>query len=166
MPPFLLDANFFITAHRTSYPLDVFPSFWEKVKELALAGQIGSIDKVKKEIYENEDALKNWCEENLPDDFFQDSSPALPAEYSQVVNWAYSNLNNPSSQPALDVFLHADEADAFLVAFAKKYKLAVVTNEVSAPDSKRNVKLPDACQAFGVRSLTPVQLFRELGKTI
>lgn len=60
----------------------------------------------------------------------------------------------------------AEEADAFLVAFAKKYPLTVVTNEVSAPDSKGNVKLPDACQAFGVRSILPVQLFRELGVTI
>ncbi|MEK7256580.1 MAG: DUF4411 family protein, partial [Bacteroidota bacterium] len=127
----MLDTNFFITAHRVSYPLDVFPSFWVKVKELAAAGQIGSIDKVKKEIYENEDALKTWCEQNLLDDFFQDSAPALPLEYSQVVHWAFSKLNNPYSQPALDVFMHADEADAFLVAFAKKHALVIVTYELS-----------------------------------
>ena len=166
MPPFLLDANFFITAHRTSYPLDVFPSFWEKVKQLAETKQVASIDKVRMEIYDNEDALKNWCVDNLPDDFFQDSSPALLLEYPQVVNWAYTKLDNPYSQAALDIFMDADEADAFLVAFAKKHTLAVVTNEVSAPDSKRNVKLPDACQAFDVRSISPVQLFRELGVTI
>lgn len=70
MPPFLLDANFFIEAHRKSYPMDVFPSFWEKVAAMATAGQIGSLDKVKKEIFEHEDALKIWCGQNLPNDFF------------------------------------------------------------------------------------------------
>lgn len=165
MPPFLLDANFFIEAHRKSYPMDVFPTFWEKVKAMAVAGQIGSIDKVKSELYKNEDALKTWCEQNLPDDFFQDSAPAL-VEYAQVVNWAYSKLTQPYTQSALDIFMDADEADAFLVAFAKKHQLALVTNEISAPESRRNVKLPDACQPFGVRTLLPVQLFRELGASI
>lgn len=166
MPPFLLDANFFITAHRTTYPLDVFPSFWGKVKELAVSGMIGSIDKVKKELFKNEDALKSWCEQNLPDEFFKDSSPAIPLEYSQIVSWAFSKLNNPYTQSALDIFMHGEEADAFLVAFARRQMLTIVTNEISAPESKRNIKLPDACQAFGVRWLPPVQLFRELRETI
>lgn len=87
-------------------------------------------------------------------------------EYVRIVNWAYSKLNNPYSQSALDVFMHADEADAFLAAFAKKHALAVVTNEVSAPASKSNVKLPDACDAQTVRWLPPVQMFRELGVII
>lgn len=87
-------------------------------------------------------------------------------EYGQIARWAYSKLNNPYSQSALDVFMHADEADAFLAAFAKKHALTVVTNEVSAPASKSNVKLPDACDAQTVRWLPPVQMFRELGVTI
>ncbi len=132
---------------------------------MAVARQICSIDKVKNELFRNEDALKTWCEENLPGDFFKESENSL-SEYAQVVNWAYAKLDNPYSQSALDIFMDAEEADAFLVAFAKKNTLQVVTNETSAPDSKRNVKLPDACQAFNVRSLLPVQLFRELGTTI
>lgn len=165
MPPYLLDSNFFIEAHRKSYPLDVFPGFWKKVAEMAELGQIGSIDKVKNEIYRHEDALKNWCEENLIKDFFQDSATAI-FEYSQVVHWAYSKLNNPYHQSALDIFMQADEADAFLVAFAKKHGQTIITSEVSAPESKRNIKIPDVCQPFGVRFLPPVQLFRELGMTI
>lgn len=165
MPPFLLDATFFITAHRTTYPLDVFSSFWGKIKVMAGAGQICSIDKVKNELFKNEDALKTWCEQNLPEDFFKFSDTSF-TEYAQIVNWAYSKLDNPYTQSALDIFMDAEEADAFLVAFAKKHSLVIVTNEVSAPDSKRNVKLPDVCQAFGVCSILPVQLFREWGVTI
>ena len=29
------------------------------------------------QLYRNEDDLKNWCEQNLPNDFFQDSAAAI-----------------------------------------------------------------------------------------
>ncbi|MET3114076.1 hypothetical protein AAKU52_001809 [Pedobacter sp. CG_S7] len=51
--PFVLDSNFFIQAHRMHYPMDVVPSFWLKIKELAKNGIIVSIDKVKDEIHLN-----------------------------------------------------------------------------------------------------------------
>lgn len=47
---YVVDTNFFIQAHRTAYPLDVFPGFWKKIRDLANARKIISIDKVKKEI--------------------------------------------------------------------------------------------------------------------
>ncbi len=58
MNVFLVDANFFIQAHRAIYPLDVATSFWKKVKYIADNGTIISLDKVKNEIYRNEDDLK------------------------------------------------------------------------------------------------------------
>ena len=73
MSVYVVDSNFFIQAHRANYPLDVATSFWNKVKQLAEEGKIISIDKVKKEIYDHEDDLKQWCEDNLPEDFFKDT---------------------------------------------------------------------------------------------
>jgi hypothetical protein len=64
----------------------------------------------------------------------------------------------------MDVFLDADEADAWLVAYALKFGFPLVTNEVSAPDSKKSIKIPDACVPFGVRAIQPMDLFRELGE--
>lgn len=58
MSVFLVDADFFIQAHRATYPLDVAKSFWEKLSKLAMGGKVTSIDKVKHEIYKNEDDLK------------------------------------------------------------------------------------------------------------
>lgn len=165
MTPYLLDANFFIEAHRTSYPMDVFPSFWEKVKELADAGKIISLDKVKDELYRKEDDLKIWCEANLPDSFFKASDEAID-EYKKVAGWAYSKRDKPYSQSALDVFLDAHEADAWLVAYAMKNSQPLVTNEVSAPDSKKSIKIPDACAPFGVRAIQPMVMFREMGEKI
>lgn len=163
MKPYLLDSNFFIQAHRVGNPLDVAESFWKKVKQLADAGKIISLDKVKKEIFGKEDDLKKWCEANLPNDFFMDSATVLSA-YIRITQWANSKKGNPYNQEALDVFNHADEADAWLVAFALTNQYAVVTNEISAPGSKKIVKIPDVCDAFQVRYLNPIQMFRELGE--
>ena len=63
-PPFVLDSNFFIQAHRMHYPLDIFPSFWVKIKELAEKGILISLDKVRDELYLNNDNLTIWCKEH------------------------------------------------------------------------------------------------------
>jgi hypothetical protein len=87
MGVYIIDSNFFIQAHRASYPLDIAFSFWNKVKQLAAEGLIISIDKVKDEIYDKNDALEEWCKSNLPEDFFKDSSQIMEA-YSAVCIWA------------------------------------------------------------------------------
>jgi hypothetical protein len=61
MSIFVVDSIFFIQAHRMVYPLDVVVSFWEVLRKLANDGFIISIDKVKNEIYQNNDELKLWC---------------------------------------------------------------------------------------------------------
>jgi hypothetical protein len=55
MSVYIVDSNFFIQAHRTSYPFDIATSFWSKIISLAETGRIISIDKVKNEIFKNED---------------------------------------------------------------------------------------------------------------
>jgi len=165
MAAFLLDTNFFIESYRKGFPMDVIPSFWDKLKVLAEGKKVISVDKVKDEIYRNDDELKAWCEANLPEDFFKDTTEVI-AEYSQVVNWAFSKKDNPYSRQALDIFMDAEEADAWLVAFAKKYSHPLVTNERSEPNSKKSVKIPDACAPVGVRCVLPMDMFRELGEKI
>lgn len=164
MTPYLIDTNFFIQAHRVGFPMDVMPSFWIKVSELAHNKKIISIDKVKKEIYKREDDLKIWCEANLPVDFFKDSSTIITA-YSEVVRWAYSKKDWYKKQ-ALDTFMDAEEADAWLVAFAYAQNLPLVTHEISKPESKKDIKIPDACIPFSVRTLLPMDMLRELGEKI
>lgn len=115
MEVYVLDSNFFIQAHRVSYPLDIAFSFWNKVKQLADQGKIISIDKVKNELYDKNDALEAWCIDNLPEDFFKDTSHVMAA-YGQVTSWAISRSGHYLPN-ALNEFLDADEADAFLVSY-------------------------------------------------
>lgn len=165
MEVYVLDSNFFIQAHRVSYPLDIAFSFWNKVKQLADEGRIISIDKVKNELYDKNDALEAWCKENLPDDFFKDTSEVMAA-YLQVASWANSRQTH-YVQKALNEFLDADEADAFLVAYAlaDNSNRIIVTHEVSNPNQKNKIKIPEPCNALGVVYCTTIDMFRRLGET-
>ena len=166
MPLYVVDSNFFIEAHRATYPLDVAHSFWNKVKQLAYDGKIVSIDKVKNEIYDNhEDALKQWCIDNLPQNFFKDSSQLMTA-YNQVINWAVSRSAHYLPK-ALAEFLDADEADAFVVAFAlaDSQNRKIVTQEKSQPNRINKIKIPEASNALGVQYCNTIEMFRQLGET-
>lgn len=159
---FVLDSNFFIEAHRGSYPFDVVPSFWLKVKELAEKGIIVSIDKVHKEITQNKDELTTWCAENLPKDFFKDTSVVIN-EYIHISTWVNSRSSHYNTV-ALNEFLDADEADAWLVAFAMSNGNMIVTHETSDLKTTKRVKLPDAANPFQITCIKPIEMFRILGE--
>ena len=165
MAVYILDSNFFIEAHRVSYPLDIAFSFWNKVMGLAAEGKIISIDKVKNELFGKNDPLENWCREKLPSGFFKDKSSVITA-YQQVANWAYSRRDH-YNQAAIDQFLDADKADAFIVAFAlfDSSERVVVTHEISNPNQRSKIKIPDAGHALGVRVIRVMDMFRELNET-
>lgn len=160
-----MDSNFFIQAHRVSYPLDVACSFWNKVKQLANSGSIISIDKVKDEIFDNHDLLSEWCEANLPDDFFKDTSSSIDS-YRLVTSWIVSRSTHYLPN-AINEFLSAGEADAFIVAYAldDPSNNIIVTQEVSEPYRRNKVKIPDACDALGVKNVNMMDMFRLLGET-
>ena len=86
------------------------------------------------------------------------------SEYSKVLNWA-QNKNNPEfKQEAILEF--AQVADAFLVAAAAAKGYTLVTNETSDPSCRKRVKIPDACNAVGVRYCDLNMVLRELGLKI
>ncbi len=62
---------FFIEAYRRTYPMDVFPIFWDKISELAHRGILCNIDKVRDELCRVKDDLSSWCYRELPEDFFK-----------------------------------------------------------------------------------------------
>ena len=156
----LVDSNFFINAHRNYYPLDVVTSFWRKVKDLADNRNIISIDKVRNEIYKNQDDLTQWCVENLPDDFFRNTNTVI-GEYTSLARWANS-MSHQYRPAALAEFLHADEADAWLVSYAMNQNITLITHEVSAPNSQKSIKIPDVCNQFNVSYLNTIGMFRAL----
>lgn len=165
MALYLVDSNFFIQAHRYTYPLDIATGFWNKVEELAKTGIIASIDKVKNEIYDKNDELEAWCKAHLPADFFKDTSEVID-QYKKLTTWALS-MSEQYLPNAINEFLDANEADAFLVAYAMfdLKNRVIVTQEVSQPGRKNKIKIPQPCNVFNIKYMNTIEMFREIGVT-
>lgn len=162
MEPFIVDSNFFIQAHRDTYPLDVASSFWDKISNLAKERKIISIDKVRKEICKNTDVLSSWFYTNLEEDFFMDSRLVM-SQYASVIQAAEHRL--PAyNQRAKDEFYSSDEADAWLIAHALRLSSPIVTHEIGTPLKISKVKIPDICILVGIRTVSTIEMFRLLGE--
>lgn len=162
MWPFIVDSNFFIQAHRDTYPLDVASSFWDKISNLAKDGKIISIDKVHKEICRNTDALSTWFHANLKDEFFLDSGLVM-SQYASVIQTAERRI--PAyNQRAKDEFYDSEEADAWLIAHALRLGSPVVTHEIGAPLKIAKVQIPDICSLVDIKTVSTIEMFRLLGE--
>lgn len=165
MAVYVVDSNFFIEAHRTTYPLDIATGFWSKVQLLANSRTLISIDKVKGELYDKNDDLEAWCRANLPENFFKSTAEVMD-EYGRVTAWAVSQSSHYLPN-ALNEFLDADEADAFVIAYclADPVKRIAITQEISQPNRRNKIKIPDCCTALGVTYKSTIEMFRQLGET-
>lgn len=158
---YLLDTNIFITA-KNELPMDVYPSFWQALSELAAKGDFRSIKKVEDEIRKGKDELVDWIDNNLPNDFFITESADTLSALSTVSQW--TNLNNVYSQAAKNEFISV--ADSWIVAEGLSQSITVVTYEKPDPSCKKRVKIPDVCNAVGVKYCDLNDAFRALGITI
>ena len=120
---------------------------------------------MKNELYDKNDALEAWCKVNLLDDFFKDSSEVMHS-YGLAISWAVSKTNHFMPK-AMNEFLDAEEADAFLIAFtlADNANRIVVTHEISPPSRKNKIKIPDACIDLNVRNLNTMDMLRQMGES-
>lgn len=121
---------------------------------------------MKNEIFKNDDELKKWIEDNLPADFFKPTdTQEILTSYAQIANWA--NSKNDFYVPrAINEFLDYNNADAWLVAYALSLKEngLIITQEISQPNRKNKIKIPDVCDAFNIQYKNTIEMFRSLGE--
>ena len=157
----VLDSNVFIEAARRYYAFDIVPPFWEALIELARNGRVQSIDRVKVEIDRGKDTLSDWVNSDFHQWFVSTNRGDIITAYGQVMVWAHN-------QPEFTVgakadFARADNADAWLVSYARAEGCTVVTHEQFDPNVRANIPIPNACQAFGVQYVDTFQMLRDLG---
>ena len=159
---YVLDTRFFIVS-REYYPT-VFRSFWSKLDELVSLGTISSVSEVAREI-ENyggkQEHLLMWTKQNkhiftTPSEAEQDNVRKI----FSVPNFTnlISKRNMLEGNPSADPFLIAK-------AMTKKDSIVVSGEKPANQDSRRNMqgsyKIPDVCEHFGVRCITPRQFMEE-----
>lgn len=150
---YLLDANVFIQAKNLHYGLDFCPAFWEWLEINGKAEKVLTIDKVADEIAAGDDELSDWMQRVRM--FLVRGTDARVADYFvKVSDWANSQQYEPA---AINMFLQV--ADFYLIAHALADGHVVVTHEVPA-DSRRHIKIPNACVGLGLRFMTPYEMLR------
>jgi hypothetical protein len=156
---YLVDASVLMEAHRRYYRFGVCPGFWEALIWHHKQALVSSIDRVRKEIEEGKDALAHWVKNACPATFFESTNAkAVGERYGKVVEWA--GEQERYRPEALAEF--ATVADGWLVAYAAEHGLTVVTQEVAAPESKKEVKVPDVCAAFKVPCIDTFEMLAHL----
>lgn len=149
---YIFDTNTLIEAKNRYYAFDVCPAFWDWLVLERERGNVLSIEAVKGEL-EDPDA-EAWGRANPG--FFDSNNDT---EVGQVSTW----VNHPDRlfiQAAKEKFLA--KADPRVISYAIVNGHVVVTQEVSAPGSKKEVKIPDVCNALNVPWKNSFQVLNEL----
>jgi len=165
-PIYVLDTNVFVEAARNYYAFDIVPRFWKSLIEQAECGQITSIDRVKAEIdrYGDEDDLKVWANSSFRSWFASTDEGVVLDAYRLIIEWA--NEQQQYRNTAKEAICRGDNADAWVVAYAKANNCVVVTHEGDQPKAIKNIPIPNVCKAFDVRYTGIYKMLREIRVTI
>jgi hypothetical protein len=154
---YLLDTDIFIRAKREHYRFKVCPGFWDWIVKANQAGVVFSIAKVQAELTVGTDDVATWAAAQSAGFFLPPTAPVTAALVT-VSTWATQQKYQP--QAIAEFF---SKADYWLVAYALATGHQVVTHEVPAPDSKKKIKIPDACMGVGVAYSSPFQMLDDEG---
>ena len=165
-PVCIIDTSCLTQAHRVYYPYDITPSFWDFMKQKFLDGSFIYTNKVADEIGRGNDALTNWVQTEIAPALELDchADTNIMTNYGQIMVWG--NGHQQFTTLAKQEFADFTNADPFVVATAIEKSAIVVSQEVSAPGSKKNIKLPDVCAQFNVTHIDTFTLLRRFGFTM
>jgi hypothetical protein len=163
---YIVDSNVFIQGKNFHYHFAFCEGFWDWVQEGYENGLIFSTAKVRAELLAGkaDDEAKKWAE-SMPAGFFLDDAgdEAVMREYGECMKWAAADTHY---QPAaLDRFAESRRADAFLLAYARAYGHVLVTQELSQPEKRKEVPIPDAARRIGkIKTVTIYELLKAHAK--
>lgn len=159
---YLLDANAFIEAKERYYGFDICPGYWSSLLVQHDSRRLFSIDRIADELNEQDDVVKQWIRNEVPDTFFKKTEDQADIDkFQEMVNWVYSQ---PQFTDAARTEF-ASVADGWVIAYAAINGLVVVTHEQFAPEAKRKVPMPNVCVEFDVEYVDTFSMLRELGET-
>jgi hypothetical protein len=160
---YIIDTSCLTQAHRVYYPFDIAPSYWDFMKYHFNNGQFLLTNKVAFEIIKGNDELTNWMQNNIPASLEIDchTDANIMTQYGNIMNWGSGNSQFKSI--AKTELADFDNADPFVVASAISKQAFVVSQETSAPNSEKRIKLPDICTEFQITHIDTYTLLRAFG---
>lgn len=129
------------------YRRNIFQSLWQKIDKMIQDQEIVTCSEIASEVQDDE--IKEWmlkCElQVLPlDDEVQDNVTEIVTKINKEL---------------VDFKGNKSSGDVFLIATAKKYRLAVITEE----SGKSPKKIPFTCEKMGIRCMNILEFMEENG---
>lgn len=140
---------------RRVYPIDVFPTVWERMGQWADDGVVGSIELVYDELAVQDDEVLEWAEQHKH--IFTQLDEAVQQEGSRVLS-THGNL--------VDLKRRKSGADPFLIGHAIVNGTTIVTEEQSVGPGAKLVKIPNVAPAYSVYCIKLLELLRAEGFSI
>jgi hypothetical protein len=154
---YLLDADVFIRSKNDFYAFDTHPGFWRWLEQEHQAGNLFSVQRIKRELTEERDQLSQWADINgtffLPHDAKTRRSMGIVAAWAQSSRWEDSVKND---------FLKSGELELIAHAHAYLGEFEIVTFERDQPECNSVIKCPVAARANGVEAITLFKLIARL----
>jgi hypothetical protein len=146
------DTSVLINGRRDLLPPDVFPTPWALIEQMIVTGSIRAVDVVRDELAKKDDTTKIWAEAQV--DLF------VPLEGDIQV----ATTRTLAAHPRLIGRGGArNAADPFVIGLARARSGVVVTEETRTSNPTSNPRIPDVCNALGVRCVNLVGFIREQG---
>ncbi len=144
-----VDTSAIIEGWIRDFPPDVAPHAWMQIEESIDDGVLVASEEVLIELEKKHDTVYEWaCKRKhmfIPtDEKIQEVVRSILRDYSTLV----------------DTRRNRSGADPFVIALALVKRLSVVTEE-NLSDSIGKPRIPNVCEALGIRWLNMVELFRE-----
>lgn len=136
---------------RRYYPRTTFPTVWENIESLIAERRAVASDEVLHELEAKDDDLLEWARHQ--DGLFVPADEGIQIVVRQIMD-EHGGL--------VDAQRGRSQADPFVIAVAVVHGAAVVTGEVPTRNPA-NPKIPDVCEAMGVRCLRFLDLLAEEG---
>ena len=156
---YLLDSSVLIDANRRYYKLEQVLPFWTWLESEASEGRLKIPDEMYKEVmagYKG-DSLRDWVMKRKVTLLLEENADISLVR--RVTNEGYANDLNDEEREKVG-------NDAFLIAYAlaDAANRCVVTMEESKPSKKRaERRIPDVCNALGIKCINTFQMLDELG---
>jgi hypothetical protein len=149
---FCIDTCALIDLRRSYYPPDVFPGLWDDIEGLIDQGLLIAPNEVLEELKGVDDEILRWARRFKK--MFVASDKFQLREVTDILVKFPRLIDPDKTKP---------EADPFLIALAKSTGWAVVTSEKPRADPNARPKIPDVCKSYGIKCISLVEFFRELG---
>ena len=152
---FSFDSSAFIHAWHRAYRPKNFPTFWTNLEAAVLAGHVVASTEVLAELERKDDDVHKWCKRlaaNLSvdvDDVQQEHMRHIMGTYPRLV----------------DTVKGRSGADPFVVAVARSRHGGIVVVSEEDFGKKDSPRIPDVCQAEGIRCIKLVDFIDARGWT-